>query len=453
MNGDNRIKLMREGKVSTSLLKFGIPMVISMLVTALYNVVDTYFVGRLGTSPMAAVAVAFPISIIFCGLGLMFGCGGGSYISRLLGQKNQEKANQVASIALFSSIIIGIILSIIILIFLEEILIFMGATKTILPYAKDYAVIFIISAIFSTGNVAIGNLAVSQGASNITLTAMITGAILNMTLDPLMIYTFGLGIKGAAIATLISQMVNTLVYVSFFATEKSYIKIKMKYCKLDQEIYRQIFKIGISMLLLQVFSSISMSLISREASNYGDSAVAAMGLVLRIITLGSNVVFGFIKGFQPLAGYSYGAKNYERLKEAIHIILKWTTVFCILWTIVTFIFTNPIISLFSNHQEVIDIAKKALRANTIMFFTFGFQFVYSTLFLSLGKAKIGGILSMSRQGIFLIPILWILPQFMGLSGVMYAQAIADLFTTILTIVFAVKIHKQINILEGKSVLN
>ncbi|GMQ58736.1 MATE family efflux transporter [Vallitalea sediminicola] len=446
---NNRITLMSEGNITKSLFKLGIPMVVSMLVIALYNVVDTYFVSGLGISQVAAVTVAFPISLIFSGIGLTFGTGGGSYISRLLGSKNIKKANEVASTALFSALMIGVLIVISIFIFLGPVLLFMGATETILPFAKSYATIFIISMLFSTVNVATGNLAVAQGAANISLTAMISGSVLNMILDPLFIYTFNLGVEGAAIATLLSQIVTSLIYIRFFVSGKSFLKISLSNFTPKKDTYAQIIKIGISMLLLQLLCSLSMSLIARAAKAYDDQAIAAIGIVLRIITLGTNVVFGFMKGFQPIAGYSYGAKNLSRLKDATKSTIKWTTLFCIAWTIITFVFAKPIISIFSSDTEVIRIGVKALRANTIMFFTFGFQFTYSTLYLAIGRAVSGGILNIGRQGIFFIPVILILPSLLGLDGIIYSQAVADILTTVVTIVFAVKIEKEL----GQSVKN
>ncbi|WMJ81798.1 MATE family efflux transporter [Clostridium sp. MB40-C1] len=443
MDANSRIKLMREEKISKSLLKLGVPMIISMLVTALYNVVDAYFVGGLGTSAIAAVSVAFPISIIFSGVGLTLGTGGGSYISRLLGAEDKDRANKVASTALITSVFVGVVLAITILSFLENVLVFMGATKTMLPYAKEYAIVFILASIVNTFNVTMGNLAVAQGASNISLNSMLVGAILNMILDPLFIYKFGLQIKGAAIATLISQCVTTIIYIWYILGNKSYIKISFSYFSLDKKIYGEIFKIGISMLFLQLLTSISMGLINMEASNYGDSAVASMGIVTRITALGSYVVFGYMKGFQPIAGYNYGAKNYNRLKEATQVSLKVTTGFCVLWTVIIMIFSNSIVSIFSSDISVIKIAERALKANTIMFISFGFQFVYSTLFLAIGKAKKGGILTMGRQGIFFIPIILILPNLIGLNGVIYTQLIADVLATIMTFIFAININKEI----------
>ncbi|WP_273327011.1 MATE family efflux transporter [Vallitalea guaymasensis] len=441
-NKNNRILLMSEGNITESLFKLGIPMVVSMLVIALYNVVDTYFVSELGISQVGAVTVAFPISLIFSGIGLTFGTGGGSYISRLLGSKDTKKANEVASTALFSALIIGIIIVISIFIFLGPVLLFMGATETILPFAKSYASIFIISMLFSTVNVATGNLAVAQGAANISLTAMISGSVLNMILDPLFIYTFNLGIEGAALATLLSQIVTSLIYIKFFVSGKSFLKISLSNFAPRKNTYIQIIKIGISMLLLQLLCSLSMSLISRAAKAYDDQAIAAIGIVLRIITLGTNVVFGFMKGFQPIAGYNYGAKNFGRLKDATKTTIKWTTIFCIAWTAISFIFAKPIISIFSSDEEVIRIGVKALRANTIMFFTFGFQFTYSTLYLAIGRAISGGILNIGRQGIFFIPVILIMPSLLGLNGIIYSQAVADILTSVVTVVFAVKIERE-----------
>lgn len=446
MSGDSRIKLMSEGNISKSLLKFGIPMIAAMLVNALYNVIDAYFVSGLGTSAMAAVFVAFPISLIFSGVGLTFGSGGGSYISRLLGAGNKNEASKVASTALLSCIFISIIIAILFLIFLSDILVFMGATETILPYAKSYAIIFIIASIVSAFNVSMGNLAVSQGASVISLVSIFTGAILNVILCPVFIYALNLGVKGSATATLVAQSVTALIYIWYIFSDKSYVKISISNFSLKKEIYSQIFKIGVSMLILQLLTTISMGLTNMAASDYGDSAVAAMGIVTRIVSLGTYVVFGYMKGFQPMAGYNYGAKNYTRLREAIKVSLKWTTGFCAIWTIVMFVFSRVIVSMFSSNLEVIDIANRALRANNIMFITFGFQFVYSTLFLAIGKAKAGGILNMARQGIFFIPVILILPQIIGLNGVIYTQTIADLFATILTGVLALGIRKQINTL-------
>ncbi|WP_282804503.1 MATE family efflux transporter [Clostridium tetani] len=439
-----RMVMMEKGDITKTLFKLGIPMVVSMLVMALYNVVDTYFVSNLGTQQSGAVSIAFPISLYFSGLGLTFGVGAASCISRLLGAKKIKEANKVASVAFYTSAIIGAVLMAIFFVFAKQVLISMGATETILPYALEYAHIFIISMFCTTINVSTGNLAIAQGEAQITLRAMIVGAVLNMILDPILINGMNLGVRGAGIATLISQIVTTIIFFQFFFGKKSYIRMRWSDFKPNTLIYKEIIKVGISMFLLQGLTGFSMSLISRNSSVYGDAAVSAMGIVLRIVTLGTNAVFGFMKGYQPFVGYNYGAKNYKRALEITKKAIKWATLYCILWMVVVLIFSKNIMVFMIEDPEVIRIGTKALKVNTMMFFTFGFQFTYATLYLSMGKAIAGGILNIGRQGLFLIPVILILPQVFGLDGVIYAQPVADIIATIITIPLAIKANKKLN---------
>ena len=442
---ENRIKILKEENIDKALFKLGIPMVISLLVAALYNVVDTYFVSGLGKEAVAAVSVAFPIQLIFLGIGLTFGAGAGSYISRLLGGNNKKEASIVATVALISSAILGIITAIALFCYLEGVLKFMGAIPSIMEISKSYTGIFIVGGILGTVNVTLGNLAVAQGAAKISLKAMIVGSISNMILDPIFIFGLNLGVRGAAIATLIARVITSLMYLIYFIGDKNLIEIKLPNFKPTFAIYKEVLKIGISMLILQILQTISISKISYAASFYGEEAIAAMGIVLRIVTLGTNVVFGYMKGLQPLAGFNYGAKNYERVREAIKASIKWTNVFCVLWTVIVYIFAPSILSIFGTDENVLNIAMPALRAALIMFITFGFQFTYSTLYLSTGKALGGVFLNSLRQGIVFIPIILLLPKFMGLNGVIYAQTISDLITTIITIPFAISIHKKLRL--------
>ena len=442
---ESRIKILKEENIDKALFKLGIPMVISLLVAALYNVVDTYFVSGLGKEAVAAVSVAFPIQLVFLGIGLTFGAGAGSYISRLLGGNNKKEASIVATVALISSAILGIITAIALFCYLEGVLKFMGAIPSIMEISKSYTGIFIVGGILGTVNVTLGNLAVAQGAAKISLKAMIVGSISNMILDPIFIFGLNLGVRGAAIATLIARVITSLMYLIYFIGDKNLIEIKLPNFKPTFAIYKEVLKIGISMLILQILQTISISKISYAASFYGEEAIAAMGIVLRIVTLGTNVVFGYMKGLQPLAGFNYGAKNYERVREAIKASIKWINVFCVLWTVIVYIFAPSILSIFGTDENVLNIAMPALRAALIMFITFGFQFTYSTLYLSTGKALGGVFLNSLRQGIVFIPIILLLPKFMGLNGVIYAQTISDLITTIITIPFAISIHKKLRL--------
>lgn len=436
-----RIYLLKEANVASALLKLGIPTMVGMLISALYNAIDAYFVGGLGISQMGAVSVVFPIVQIIIGLGMMFGAGASSYISRLLGKGDEDMANKTASTALFSSIFIGVIIIIGILVFLDPVLSSLGATKTILPYAKAYAKIYVTGSIINIFTVTMNNLLTAQGATKFTMTAMLTGSISNIILDPIMIYSMHLGIEGAAIATVISLCINMALYIGYIAKQKGVLRFSLKNITFSKTIYAEILKIGIPVLLFQLLASAAMGVINTAAKPYGDYAVAAMGAVTRIMTVVTYVVFGFLKGFQPFAGYNYGAKQFDRLKKSIHLCMSWSTIFCVIAAVILILFSNPIVALFGKDTEMISLASRALKLNALLFITFGFQMVYATLYLAIGKSLIGSLLSLSRQGIFFFPLVLILPYLFRLTGVICVQPMADLLTTIITIYFAIKINR------------
>lgn len=450
MNGSNKkMELLGSAPIPKALLALGLPTMIGMMINALYNLVDAYFVGGLGTSQMGAISVAFPLGQVVVGLGLLFGNGAASYISRLLGRGEKETANKVASTALYSSIFVGAVVIICTIIFLNPILRLLGATDSILPHAVTYASIYVISSIFNVFNVTMNNIVTSEGAAKTTMYALMAGAVLNVILDPIFIYTLNLGVAGAAIATAISQIVSTLVYLCYVLRKKSVFSFSIKECCFSKGIMSEILKIGIPTLVFQLLISLSITLINMQAKEYGDSVIAGMGAVTRIISMGSLMVFGFIKGFQPIAGYSYGAKKYERLHEAIKTSITWSTIFCVIFGLVMALFPTTIISQFTKGDiEMINVGQTALRANGFSFLLFGFYTVYSSLFLVLGKAKEGFILGACRQGICFVPIILILPMIWGISGILYAQPISDVISAVITVFMAVHLHKELAIAKS-----
>lgn len=334
------------------------------------------------------------------------------------------------------------------IIFLEPILKLLGATESILPYAATYAGIYIISCIFNVFNVTMNNIVTSEGAAKTTMCALLLGAVLNIGLDPLFIYTFHLDVAGAAIATAISQIVSTMVYLLYIFRRKSAFQFKIKDCTFSKEVLSEIFKIGISTLVFQLLTSISISLINNAAGNYSDAAIAGMGVVTRLISMGSLTVFGFIKGFQPIAGYSYGAKKFDRLRTAIKTSVLWSTIFCVIVGLLFNLFSATIVSQFTTgNVEMIKIGASSLRINGITFILFGFYTVYSSLFLALGKGKEGFILGACRQGICFIPVILILPFVWGLNGILYAQPIADVLSALSTVFMAIPLHKSLTVEE------
>ena len=452
MNSQSKkMELLGSTSIPKALLAMGIPTMIGMLVNAFYNLVDAYFVGGLGESQMGAISVVYPLGQVVVGLGLLFGNGAASYISRLLGRGDKENADKVASTALYSSVSVGAVIIIISMVFLHPILKLLGATDSILPYAATYAGIYIVSCIFNVFNVTMNNIVTSEGAAKTTMCALLTGAVLNIALDPLFIYVFDLGVAGAAIATAISQVVSTCVYLTYIFRKKSVFHFRVKDCTYTKETMSEIFKIGIPTLVFQILTSVSISLINNAAGDYGDSAIAGMGVVTRLISMGSLSVFGFIKGFQPIAGYSYGAKKFDRLREAIKTSILWSTVFCVIFGVILALFPTAIVSQFTKGDaEMIRIGAASLRANGISIMLFGFYTVYSSLFLALGKGREGFILGACRQGICFIPVILLLPMVWGLNGIMYAQPIADVLSAVITVFMAIPLHKKLNEMQKQT---
>ena len=438
------MELLGTAPIPKALLAMGIPTMIGMLVNAFYNLVDAYFVGGLGESQMGAISVVYPLGQVVVGLGLLFDNGAASYISRLLGRGDKERADKVASTALYSSVSVGAVIIIISVIFLNPILKLLGATESILPYAAAYAHIYIVSCIFNVFNVTMNNIVTSEGAAKTTMCALILGAVLNIALDPLFIYTLDLGVAGAAIATAISQLVSTCVYLAYIFRKKSVFHFRPTDCTYTKEVMSEILKIGVPTLVFQVLTSLSISLINNAAGDYGDSAIAGMGVVTRLISMGSLSVFGFIKGFQPIAGYSYGARKFERLREAIKASILWSTIFCVVFGAVLVFFPTAIVSQFTKADaEMIRIGAASLRANGFTVMLFGFYTVYSSLFLAMGKGREGFILGACRQGICFVPVILILPCIWGLEGIMYAQPVADILSVIITVLMAIPLHKKL----------
>ncbi|WP_195983663.1 MATE family efflux transporter [Clostridium sp. D33t1_170424_F3] len=441
---NTKMDLLGSEPIPKALLALGLPTMIGMLINALYNLADTYFVGGLGTDQMGAVTVAFPLGQVVVGLGLLFGNGAAACLSRLLGRGDKNIANKVASTAVYSSILVGAMAILCSLVFLKPILNQLGAMESMMPDAIVYSSIYITFSIFNVFNVTMNNIVSSEGAAKTAMCALMTGAVLNVLLDPVFIYTLNLGVAGAAIATAISQFVSTLVYLCYIFRKKSVFHFHIKDCCFSKEILSEILKIGIPTLIFQLLTSLSIGMMDNAAKEYGNSALAAMGPLTKIMSMGSLMVFGFLKGFQPIAGFSYGAKKFDRLHEAIKTSICWSTIFCLIFGLVVAVFPAQIMSLFTKGDlEMIRVGSVALRASGLSFILFGFYTVYSFLFLVMGKAKEGCILGACRQGLCFVPVILILPLVWGLNGVLYAQPIADVLSAIVAVWMAVRLHKEL----------
>lgn len=448
MDGNKKMELLGSTPIPKALMALGVPTMIGMLINALYNLVDTYFVGGLGTDPMGGVTVAFPLGQIVVGLGLLFGNGAAAYLSRLLGRGDKDTANKVASTALYSGVVIGAVVILFSIIFLKPILRLTGAIDDVMSYALTYARIYILFSIFNVFNVTMNNIVSSEGAAKTAMGALMAGAVLNAVMDPILIYVFEMGVAGAAIATAISQIVSTLVYLSYILQKKSVFSFSIKECCFTGEIMSEILKVGIPTMLFQVLTSVSIGMTNKAIEEYGSSALAAMGPLTKITSMGTLIVFGFLKGFQPIAGFSYGAKKFDRLRKAIKTSLCWSTAFCVIFGLIAAIFSTQIMSLFTKDDaEMVRVGSIMLRANGLSFILFGFYTVYSFLFLVIGKAAAGCFLGACRQGICFIPVILLLPRVWGMNGVLYAQPIADVISAIITALMAFRLHKELKMAE------
>lgn len=440
----SKIELLGSAPIPKALMALGVPIMIGMLINALYNLVDAYFVGGLGERAMGAISIAFPLGQVVVGVGLLFGNGAASCLSRLLGQGDREAANRAASTALYSSVIIGAAVILFASFFIEPTLSLLGATRTIMPYALAYARIYVISCIFNVFNVTMNNLAASEGAAKTTMCALLSGAVLNIGLDPVFIYALDMGVAGAAIATAISQIVSALVYLAYALGRKSAFTFSIRDFTPSKQIYAEILKIGVPTLTFQLLTSLSTALTNRAANSCGDAVIAGMGAVTRVSSMAALVVFGFLKGFQPIAGFSYGAKNFDRLRGAVKTALLWSTAFCAAAGLMMALFSRQIISQFANgNAEMLSAGRKALTANGLSFLLFGFYTVYSSLFLALGKGAAGFILGACRQGICFVPVIMLLPAVWGVNGILYAQPAADGISAVITVCMALHLHREL----------
>lgn len=446
MNEPNKkIQLLGSVPIPKALIALGLPTMTGMLINALYNLADTYFVGGLGTDQMGAVTLAFPLGQIIVGLGLLFGNGAAAYLSRLLGKGDKETGNRVASTALYSSVAIGALAIIISLFFLKPILKQLGAIESVMPYALTYTTIYIAFSIFTVFNVTMNNIVSSEGAARTAMYALLCGAVLNVILDPILIYVCDLGVAGAAVATALSQVLSTIIYLIYIFRKKSIFTFRIHEYHPSDGVMKEILKVGIPTMLFQILTSFSIAMINHTATEYGKSALAAMGPVTKIMTVGTLIVYGFLKGFQPIAGFSYGAGKYDRLHEAIRIAILWSTAFCVIYGLIAIIFSRNIIALFTKSDlEMIHIGSKALRANGLSFMFFGFYTVYSFLFLVMGKAKEGAFLGACRQGICFLPCILILPALLNLDGILIAQPVADVLAAIITVFMARHLQKELS---------
>lgn len=434
---------MLEAPIPGLITRLAIPTVISMLVTSIYNMADTFFVSQLGTSASGAVGIVFSLMAIIQAMGFMLGMGAGSLVSRSLGAGKTEDAHSIASVAFFSALAGGSLIALGGLIFNDILMSVLGATPTILPYAKAYGHYILLGAPVMCSAFVLNNLLRSQGRAALSMVGLTVGGLLNIILDPLFIFGLKLGIAGAAIATLTSQCVSFLILLSMFLRGKSSAKLRIK-LYIPQVGYwlPKIFRNGLPSLSRQGLASLATVTLNLQAGVYGDAAVAGMSITSRIFMFVLAIMIGLGQGFQPVAGFCYGARRYDRVKKAYLFILTVGFVILTAMGIVLFAWASEIVGLFRQDPEVIKVGAAAICYQSLLMPLIPLVVSGNMLFQSTGHAARATLLSSCRQGLFFFPLVFILPKLFGLAGVEVVQPVADFFTALLSFPFIVAFFKQ-----------
>ncbi|MCI9027116.1 MAG: MATE family efflux transporter [Lawsonibacter sp.] len=429
---------MLETPIDRLILSLAVPTIISMLVTSIYNMADTYFVSQLNTSASGAVGVVFSLMAIIQAVGFTVGMGTGSIASRLLGQDRGREADVYASSGVITALIVGVVMAALGMGFRSELMWLLGSTSTIYPYALDYAFYIILGAPVMILSFTLNNLLRWQGKANLSVFGLATGGILNIILDPIFIYGLNMGISGAGAATLLSQCVSLLILTSFFLRKKSQLRVSLACISRSPGTYLAIFKQGMPSFFRQGVLSASTMALNYNAKLYGDAAVAALSIVTKVFMVIQSVVIGFGQGFQPVLGYNYGAKRLDRVKEAVRFSVRTCTVILTVGAVLGFVLAPHIITLFRRDDAmVIAIGTRAFRYQCFTL-PLGAVLVFANMFFqSLGKSWRAVILAICRQGLY-IPIVYLMTHQFGLAGLELTQASADLLA--FTLSAAVMLH-------------
>jgi putative MATE family efflux protein len=434
---DRTLRLEKES-IGKLIFRFSLPAIIGMLVMASYNIVDRIFVGRgVGALAISGIAITFPAIIIFMAFAMLVGIGATAVISIRLGEKNIKEAEETLGNALTLAIIISIILTLVFYIFLDPILTAFGGSGEVFVYAKDFSQIMLIGGVFQMVSFTMNNIIRGEGNPKMAMFTMIIGAVLNTILNPIFIFVLHWGIRGSAWATVFSQLVSTVWVLAYFFGKKSHVHFHFGNLKLKKNIVLKIFSIGVSPFTMQIAASIVIIIFNKSLAYYGgDLAVASMAITNAIAMFIVMPIFGINQGIQPIIGYNFGAKLFHRVKRVFELGLIASTVICIVGFIFVMIFSEQMVQFFEKgNEELLYIGSRALRIYMLLLPLVGFQVVNAAYFQAIGKAKNAMILTVTRQVLFLIPAILILPQFFQLDGVWMAGPVADGLSGILSGVF------------------
>ena len=424
------------------MLELSAPTIFSMLITAFYNMADTFFVGKINTSATAAVGVVFSLMAIIQAIGFFFGHGAGNYIARKLGEEDFKSAKDMVATGFFLCFGICAVLGIIGLIFIKPLAYFLGSTETIYPYAKAYMTYILIGFPITASTFVLNNQLRFQGNAFYGMIGIVSGGLINIALDPLFIFVFKMGVAGAALATVISQVISFLILL-YLTTKGSNLRINVKNFKPTAHYIGEIARGGLPSLCRQGLASIGTIVLNFSAGPFGDSAIAGMSIVNRIIMFANSAMIGFGQGFQPICGFNYGAKLYNRVKEGFWFCVKYSFAFLVVLAIAMVVFAPQLIHLFRDDASVVAVGAPALMFQAITFPLNSLIVISNMMLQSVGKAASASLLAASRQGLSLIPLVLTLSHFFGLTGIQLAQPIGDVITAIIAVPLTAKFFKEL----------
>lgn len=433
---------MTKTPIPNLIIRLSIPTIISTMVTNIYNMVDTAFVGRLGTSASGAIGIVFGFMAILQAIGFMFGQGAGSIMARNLGKQDQEQATITASTGFFGALLCSILTEIICFICLDSLVYALGSTTTIAPYAKTYIFYILLSAPFMVTSFTLNNVLRYEGKAFLGMIGLLTGAVLNMIGDPIFMFGFDMGIAGAGLSTALSQIISFLILLSMFLRGKTQTKITYRKIHFKPSRILDICGTGLPSLLRQGLNSITTVLLNSCASVYGDAAVAAMSIVSRIVFFVFSVALGIGQGFQPVSAFNYGAKRYDRVRKAYRFTILLSELLIVILAVFV-IWKSPVkIRLFRDDDKVVEIGTRALRLQCLSELLLPFCMVTEMTMQSTGQKLAASLLSSLRSGLIFIPSLLILAHFRGIAGIQEAQPLSFMITVVPTIMFALHFFRK-----------
>ena len=422
----NSLEVFENAPIGQAVMKNSIPAMLAMLMVLIYNLADTFFIGQTKNALMvASVSLVTPAFLLFMALGTVFGIGGTSVISRAMGEGRREYAKKVCAFCMWSCIAVGIIMAIIIFIFMNQILVILGASENTISYAREYLSIVTIAGPFVLVSNCYANIIRSEGKAGMAIIGQLGGNILNVILDAVLILGFEWNVVGAAIATAVSNMISAAYYIGYFRCGKSMLSIKLKDFSVKDNIFKGVVSIGVPAALGYILMSVSSIILNGQMAQYGDMEVAGIGVAMKITMITGMICIGFGQGIQPLLGYCIGAKNWNRYKDSLRFSVVFGFGLSIIMTVFCYLFGYQIVSIFLSEPEALSYGLKFSRILLTTSFLFGLFYVLSNALQAMGAATAALIINVSRQGLIYIPTIFILKKVLGMYGLIWAQSIAD----------------------------